>query len=128
MEIAGVVERGYGRGRALGCPTANLSLVPTAVRDGVYAGRAVVGDGVDARGALVVVGRSPTFSGAARRVEAHLLDFAGDLYGQRLRITLVTRLGDVRAYPSSDALTVAIRGWAAAARNALSSEEDRPWS
>lgn len=113
------MQRGYGRGRALGFPTANLAALPAALADGVYAGRAFVDDSAEPRAALVVVGDSPSFAGVERRVEAHLLDFAGDLYGRRLRITLEARVGNVRAYASSDALAVAIQGHAAAARRAL---------
>jgi len=121
------VQRGYGRGRGLGFPTANLVPAPSAVADGVYAARAFVDGRADPWAALVVVGVSPTFAAVGRRVEAHLLDFTGDLYGRRLRIALAVRLDDVRAYPSSAALAAAIRRHAAAARSALG-EEGRSWS
>jgi riboflavin kinase / FMN adenylyltransferase len=127
LELGGVVERGDGRGRLLGFPTANLVAAPSTVADGVYAGWALVDGSAEPRAALVAVGVSPTFAGVARRVEAHLLDFSGDLYGRWLRVALVVRLDDVRAYPSCAALTAAIRRHAAAARSALY-EEGRPWS
>lgn len=126
-ELVGVVERGYGRGRALGFPTANLAVAPSAVADGVYAGWAFVDVSPEPRAALVVVGVSPTFGGVGRRVEAHLLDFSGELYGRRLRVTLVCRLDDVRAYLSCSALAAAIRRHVTAVRSTLH-EEGSPWS
>jgi riboflavin kinase/FMN adenylyltransferase len=125
--LEGVVQPGCRRGRGLGFPTANLAGVPAAVADGVYAGRVVVDGRAQAWPALVMVGVSPTFGDVGRRVEAHLLDFSGDLYGRRLRIALAIRLDDVRAYPSTAALAAAIRRHAAAARAALH-EENRSWS
>jgi riboflavin kinase/FMN adenylyltransferase len=129
VELAGVVERGDGRGRSLGFPTANLAACADAPADGVYAGWAFVDDAAQRRAALVVVGDRPTFAGVERRVETHLLDFAGDLYGRRLRIALEVRVGDVRAYPSPAALAAAIRGHATAARRALArAKGGRSWS
>ena len=83
-EVEGTVVRGDGRGRELGFPTANLDvpkdlLVPP---DGVYAGAA------RDRRAAVSIGTNPHFDGVERRVEAHLLDFDGDLYGQRLVVEI----------------------------------------
>lgn len=103
-EVEGIVVRGDGRGRALGFPTANLDvpeglLVPP---DGVYAGWA------RDRRAAVSIGTNPHFDGVERRVEAHLLDFDGDLYGERLVVELWSLLREQRRFDSLDELVAAI--------------------
>ncbi|MBP5211806.1 MAG: riboflavin biosynthesis protein RibF [Pyramidobacter sp.] len=91
--IRSQVVTGQRRGRTLGFPTANLTpgeykLIPA---EGVYAGSAWADGGW--RAAAVSVGRNPTFGGEADvRLEAHLLDFHGDLYGRELFLTLFERL------------------------------------
>jgi riboflavin kinase / FMN adenylyltransferase len=95
--VEGVVVRGDQRGRQLGFPTANfLTSTYTAVpADGVYAGWVIRGG--ERLPAAASVGTNPTFSGEDRRVEAHILDFDGDLYGERLGLDLVANLrGQVR--------------------------------
>ncbi|MEU4639957.1 bifunctional riboflavin kinase/FAD synthetase [Micromonospora sp. NPDC023814] len=97
--LEGVVVRGDQRGRELGFPTANLlchryAAVPA---DGVYAARLVRRGHAEPLGAAVSVGTNPTFSGRERRVEAYVLDFAGDLYGERLALDFVAHLrGQIR--------------------------------
>lgn len=90
--VEGVVVRGDLRGRTLGYPTANLQTPPhTAVpADGVYAGWLVRGG--QRLPAAVSVGTNPTFEGRERRVEAYVLDFAGDLYGESVGVDFVARL------------------------------------
>ena len=95
-EVEGVVVLGDQRGGTLGFPTANLAapadlLVPAY---GIYAG--------SARGhrAAVSIGVNPHYGGDERRIEPHLLDFDGDLYGQRLVLELWARLRDERAFDS----------------------------
>ena len=91
--------RGDQRGRELGFPTANLlcrryAAVPA---DGVYAAWLVRRGGAGPRlPAAVSIGTNPTFSGRERRVEAYVLDFAGDLYGERLALDFVARLREQR--------------------------------
>jgi riboflavin kinase/FMN adenylyltransferase len=84
-EVRGLVERGDRRGRELGYPTANVA-VPDRIclpADGVYAGTYVDGAGVE-RPAAISLGRRPTFyeDSGLRLLEAHVLDFDGDLYDQ----------------------------------------------
>jgi riboflavin kinase/FMN adenylyltransferase len=103
-EVEGIVVRGDGRGRELGFPTANLDipdglLVPP---DGVYAGW------VQDRRAAVSIGTNPHFDGLERRVEAHLLDFDGDLYGERLVVELWVPLREQRRFDSLERLVSAI--------------------
>ncbi|MGK5673569.1 bifunctional riboflavin kinase/FAD synthetase [Micromonospora sp. URMC 106] len=97
--LEGVVVRGDQRGRELGFPTANLlchryAAVPA---DGVYAARLVRRGHTEPLAAAVSVGTNPTFSGRERRVEAYVLDFSGDLYGERLALDFVAHLrGQIR--------------------------------
>jgi riboflavin kinase / FMN adenylyltransferase len=114
--LAGVVVRGAGRGRSLGFPTANLqSERPPLVKTGVYACRAELGG--RAYEAVVNVGVRPTFGDQGLAIEAHLLDFARDLYGERIRIAFVRRLRDEMRFPSADALRKQIAVDVAAARH-----------
>jgi riboflavin kinase/FMN adenylyltransferase len=111
--VDGVVERGDQRGRELGYPTANLRTEPwTAVpADGVYAGRVLRLDqwgrtvaGEPLGTAAISVGTNPTFEVRQRRVEAYVLDFDGDLYGEALGLEFVQRLRGMEKYDTIDAL------------------------
>ncbi len=113
-ETTGLVVHGQHRGRTLGIPTANLAsdtdLLP---KSGVYAAWARCLDSAKRLPAAVSVGNNPTFvcdSGAAAIVvEAHLLDFNSDLYGQRMRLEYVGRLRDQRSFPSTGELVTEIK-------------------
>ncbi|MDQ1437538.1 MAG: riboflavin kinase / adenylyltransferase [Acidimicrobiaceae bacterium] len=99
-EVRGVVEHGDARGRDLGFPTANVA-VPGEIllpADGIYAGWYARPDG-SRLPAAISLGRRPTFYADADRslLEAHLLDFSGDLYGERARVQFSARLrGEIR--------------------------------
>jgi riboflavin kinase/FMN adenylyltransferase len=116
--LDGKVVGGDGRGRQLGFPTANLvtakELLPC---EGVYAVR--VRHGRRLYDGVANLGRRPTFAGAKPSLEIHLLDFAGDLYGARLRIYFVERLRDEQPFPSVAALQAAIHDDIARARTLL---------
>jgi riboflavin kinase/FMN adenylyltransferase len=127
--VDGVVERGDERGRALGFPTANLrtdawTAVPT---DGIYAGRVVrldewgrtMPDG-ELGIAAVSVGTNPTFEVRQRRVEAYILDFEGDLYGDTLGVEFVERLRGMEKFDSVDALIEQMRADVKQTRDLLS--------
>lgn len=118
--VDGRVVRGDGRGRTLGVPTANLEpeneVVPAR---GVYAGRCRLADGAE-RLAVVNVGRRPTFGGGRIRVEAHLLDFDGDLDGTRIRLVFEARLRGERRFAGPEALVAQIRRDVARARALVS--------
>ena len=110
FSIAGVVVHGDERGRTLGFPTANL-LPPkgeACPANGAYAVRVVLGSGEEKIG-VANVGSNPTFDGNERRVEAHLLDFSGDLYGQDITVRFVERLRAEKKFPSPEALVGQIR-------------------
>ncbi len=103
-EVDGTVMHGDRRGVALGFPTANLAvpaglLVPQL---GIYAGAAL------GRRAAISIGTNPHYGGTERRVEAHLLDYEGDLYGERLIVELWERLRDEAAFGSEAELVAAI--------------------
>jgi riboflavin kinase / FMN adenylyltransferase len=86
--LMATVQHGDKRGRALGYPTANLHLAPTVrLAHGIYAVRATV-DGVS-HAAVASHGRRPTFDGGAPKLEVHVFDFAGDLYGREMEVTFV---------------------------------------
>jgi len=103
-EIEGTVVLGDQRGGTLGYPTANLSvpaelLVPAY---GIYAGAAL------GHRAAISIGVNPHYGGDERRIEPHLLDFEGDLYGRRLVVELWRRLREERAFSSEDELVAQI--------------------
>jgi riboflavin kinase/FMN adenylyltransferase len=111
FEVEGLVVRGAGRGRKLGVPTANVAVEGELLpRLGIYAGRARILEGSSERAgaahrAAISVGSNPTFvAGGGVSVEAYLLDFDGDLYGQRLRVELTARLRDEQRFESVEAL------------------------
>jgi riboflavin kinase/FMN adenylyltransferase len=116
-ELEGEVVRGDGRGRELGVPTANLGLSGRYVQpaEGVYAGDVVLADGRSFRSAISV-GTNPTFDGEREvRVEAHLLHFDEDLYGQHVRVEFRRFLrGQVR-FDDLDQLIAQMRADIAAA-------------
>ena len=107
-QVRGVVVGGDRRGGpVLGFPTANLQVPPEIALpgDGIYAGRYERPDG-SVHAAAISVGRRPSFYDSVEDplVEAYLLDFAGDLYGEEGRISFVERLREERRYEDVDAL------------------------
>jgi riboflavin kinase / FMN adenylyltransferase len=120
-QVRGVVGRGDRRGRDLGFPTANVH-VPAGVvlpADGIYAGRYHHADG-DSTPAAINLGRRPTFyADGERLLEAHLLDWGGDLYGEDARIDFVARLRGEERFESADALVDQMRRDVEATRKVL---------
>jgi riboflavin kinase/FMN adenylyltransferase len=95
--VRGIVATGQRRGQTLGFPTANLDRVESLVPgDGVYAVRAEHAG--RSWPAAANVGPNPTFGEHARKIEVHLLDFHGDLYGATLAVDFVARLRDTRKF------------------------------
>lgn len=105
--LTSVVEQGEQRGRTIGVPTANLaadSLAEfTIPKHGVYAGVAKLADG-QTFAAAISIGTKPSFAGDTQVIEAHLLNFAGDLYGQPITLHLSRWLRDQSPFPSLAAL------------------------
>jgi riboflavin kinase/FMN adenylyltransferase len=134
--VDGVVVEGDGRGgRLLGVPTANLAVAPgiAVPANGIYAGHlteeapegsgepqggAPVGRGVR-RPAATSVGVNPQFN-TGFRVEAHVLDFDGDLYGRRVAVSFEHRLRGEAAFPSVEELIAQMREDIRQARRLLS--------
>jgi riboflavin kinase/FMN adenylyltransferase len=107
--LRGVVAAGARRGRTIGFPTANLREVETVVPgEGVYAARARTASG-ETWPAAVNVGPNPTFAEQERKIEAHLIGFQGDLYGQELALDFVARLRDTRAFAGPAELAEQLR-------------------
>lgn len=121
-EIEGRVEHGEERGRTIGFPTANVELSDyLRPAFGVYAVRAGVDQGPATvwRDAVANLGLRPTVGGAVERLETHIFDFAGDLYGQHLRVQLIDFLRPERKFASFDELRGQIVQDAEAARALL---------
>lgn len=105
FDLAGAVERGVGRGRTIGFPTANL--VPEGeLRPGmgVYAVRAHLPGG-SVQGGAANIGRKPTFGGGPVTVEVHLFDCNAVLYGSRMAVEFLDQLRPERRFPSPQALS-----------------------
>jgi riboflavin kinase/FMN adenylyltransferase len=115
VEVEGVVVSGDQRGGTLGFPTANISVEPGVLvpGHGIYAGSAL------GHRAAASIGVNPHYGGSERRIEAFLLDFEGDIYGERLRLELWDRLRDERAFASEDELIRQIAADVEAAREAV---------
>lgn len=103
-EVEGSVVFGDQRGGTLGFPTANLAVQPDLLVPayGIYAGAA------HGHRAAVSIGTNPHYGGTERRVEAFLLDFEGDLYGERVVLEFWERLRDERAFATEEELVGAI--------------------
>jgi riboflavin kinase/FMN adenylyltransferase len=128
-EVRGLVAHGDERGRELGYPTANVS-VPGEIllpADGIYAGWLQRPDGT-VRPAALSLGRRPTFyeEAHASLLEAHVLDFSGDLYDEHVRVRFVRRLRGEERFDDVDALVAQIARDVEATRAALRSGADRP--
>jgi riboflavin kinase/FMN adenylyltransferase len=111
FDLEGPVVRGAGRGRQLGIPTANIAadneLYP---RPGVYAARVTLLDRGEVVPAVVNLGRNPTFvTAGGLSLEAHLLDWNGDLYDRRVRVAFHSWLRGEERFPSAEALVAQIR-------------------
>jgi riboflavin kinase/FMN adenylyltransferase len=109
--LRGPVVRGAARGKLLGIPTANIGLHPEQAypREGVYACWAELAQG--RQKAVTNVGMRPTFDDGlpAPVVEAHILDWQGELYEQELELSFVARLRDEQRFPGKEALVEQIR-------------------
>lgn len=117
--ISGKVVRGAQLGRKLGYPTANLRFGgKTPALSGIYA-TFVHGVGARPWPSVSSLGTRPTVNGRDPLLEAHLFDFDGDLYGQRIEIEFVTKLREELKFDSLDALVEQMHHDASAARSVL---------
>lgn len=100
--IKGVVIRGQQLGRKMGFPTANIDAQSIDVENGVY--RSVVTlDGRRYR-AMTNVGLRPSVDGKTRLLEAHIFDFAQDIYGKKIQVELLDRIREERRFGSIEEL------------------------
>ena len=117
--IEGVVQRGDARGRELGYPTANMSLSDyQRPKYGIYAVRVTLEDGSEHPG-VASLGVRPTFDPPQELLEAHLFDFDGDMYGQKIEVALHAYIREERKFDSIEALVAEMRNDEAQARKLL---------
>lgn len=120
--LSGIVGHGDARGRTLQFPTANVEVSETRLRpaNGVYVCRAHIARG--SFGALTNIGTRPTFNHRSPTIEAYVLDFEGDIYGEWLRLDFLHRLRAELYFPSAEALVEQMRRDEANARAFLSAD------
>lgn len=104
--FSGKVVAGERIGRTLGFPTANLDVDAAALglEKGVYAADVRMAGRPETYRAMLNIGQRPTFGGKGCTVEAHLLDFSGDLYGKTLQVTLRRKLREEKRFSNATAL------------------------
>jgi len=120
--LEGVVVAGQQLGRTIGFPTANLQTEKEQLpAPGVYAIKARYN--LQEFSGVVNIGRRPTFDNGRSTIEVHLLDFSGDLYGQKLRIYFVERLRSERKFAEPEELVDAIKADVVRARQILASRQ-----
>lgn len=108
MALRGTVAHGDKRGRVLGFPTANLNCAaPMAY--GVYASQTRIEEGEKVWPSVTSYGTRPTFKGADQRIETHILDFTGDIYGCDIEVKLVAFIRPELRFSSVDALVAAMQ-------------------
>ncbi len=125
--VTGTVHEGRRQGGQLGFPTANVAPAPYSAlpADGVYAGRALTTEGVWWP-AAISVGTPPTFPAARDYLEAHLIGYAGDLYGQTLELEFVERLRPLTGFASLEELSAAIARDVATTVEVVGEASDEP--
>ena len=126
VRLEGVVGHGDARGREIGYPTANICVPDVEIRDGVWAGTVRLRQGDDKTyAAAVSVGRRPTYyRKGTRLLEAHLLDYNGDLYGRVLQVTLHDYIRPQRRFRGTDELAAQIRDDVARVRSWFTAPEE----
>ena len=115
--LRGIITHGAGRGTGIGVPTANLDEIDTMIPlDGVYAVRAFVEGHEGPIASACNIGPNPTFGEQIRKVEAHLIDFKGDIYGRSMQLDLLEQIRSTRRFAGLDDLLAQIWDDVAAAR------------
>lgn len=123
--IRGLVTHGAGRGHKIGFATANVSAIDTLLPAlGVYAGRAMTTQGTWP--AAINIGPNPTFGDQALKVEVHLLDYQGSLYGEPLEVDFLARLREIQPFGSVDALKAQLAADVAQARQIVGQVSNLP--
>lgn len=106
FSVAGEVIHGAHLGREIGFPTANFFPPEGLVQlgDGIFVSLAQLAGETTRRPAMTYVGTRPTINSGVRQIETHLLDFAGDLYGQTIEVAMLEKLRDDQQFPNLDAM------------------------
>lgn len=107
--LSGMVIHGFGRGKRLDCPTANLGLIKPeklSPHDGIYAGVARLGG--ESFPAAISIGYNPTFGEGKHSLEAHLINFDRDIYGEELELQFVERIRNEKKFASEADLSAQI--------------------
>jgi riboflavin kinase/FMN adenylyltransferase len=115
MDLRGRVAHGDKRGRVLGFPTANLN-ARASLAYGVYASQTRIAGTEKVWSSVTSYGTRPTFNGADQRIETHILDFQGDIYGREIEVKLLAFIRPELRFESVDALIAAMQGDIEAAR------------
>ncbi len=120
--VRGMITHGAGRGAKISFPTANVDAIDTLLpAQGVYAGRAITAQGTWS--AAINLGPNPTFGEHALKVEVHLIDFDGALYGSPLEVDFLSHLRDIRTFASVEDLKIQLEQDVTATRECV-----RQWS
>ncbi|HTP65784.1 MAG TPA: bifunctional riboflavin kinase/FAD synthetase [Geobacteraceae bacterium] len=118
FSLEGKVVHGHHRGKVLGFPTANVEtdkeLIP---KNGVYAVKVRIAQ--ELYDGACNIGPNPTFGDEAIAIEVFIFEFAGDLYGEELRVYFIDRIRDERKFPDAAALQMAIASDVAKCREIL---------
>ena len=110
-QIDGVVTKGAGRGRLLGFPTANINICELYIipADGVYIGTVFISEEEKIYPAVINVGSNPTFKESGKRIEAYLLNFSGNIYNKKIKVTFLEKLRDEMVFDNEDELAKRIK-------------------
>jgi riboflavin kinase / FMN adenylyltransferase len=122
--MTGHVAHGKGLGRALGFPTANVHLMRRKSPTWGVAAVRVYGIAAAPLGGVGSLGTRPTVNGSEPLLEAHVFDFAGDLYGRLIEVEFIAKLRDEVKFDSLDAMVEQMNVDAAQAREILSKGEE----
>lgn len=110
FSLSGIVQKGVGRGREIGFPTANISVIPVRIlpRKGVYRSRVVVGG--KEFSSLTNIGVNPTFGLDKKiHIETHILNFDKEIYGEILKVFFIEKLRDEKKFCSVKDLVAQIK-------------------
>lgn len=109
MTLRGTVAHGDKRGRLLGFPTANINSALPGLAYGVYASQTRIAGEEKVWRSVTSYGTRPTFEGADQRMETHILDYQGDIYGREIEVRLVAFVRPELRFSSADELVSTIR-------------------
>jgi riboflavin kinase/FMN adenylyltransferase len=109
MNLRGTVVHGDKRGRVLGFPTANINSAVPGLAYGVYASEIIFNGEDKVWPSVTSYGTRPTFAGADQKIETHVLDFQGDIYGREVEVRLLAFIRPELRFSSVDELIVTMQ-------------------